>query len=1230
MNNIIDNYINNNIINNNLEEIEKYFIEELNNANINISNINKQPYFHLLDGFLNENKGDFMESSKNFISNFNPDIFNLINDQYYCEIGSEHHMTTLFIKKDNDEYCLFLINSGYGINNHYSININNEILYTPYYGIKLNINQLNDVIYMIIYILSDFKFDFTDTYIYQYDHLITIYNILNNRNYFNSLRISHNFINNVEDTEKIKYFKTLFQIEENKLEKNKNKYDKIYNFLKQYTRITNIQKYINFNEISENFTKLKEKVYDKLKLNENIIKKIIPHYHDENIYIYPQQSGSCSWFSVYWYIILKYLFNNDIDTITNFIIKITLYCYIYILNITLLLPKLVLNTRDKINNFIIYFLNIYHIMLNLNIITPNLYNELINKFNIINTYDIIEINNTDINMITNNKFLNNFFKIFNNNFFNNKTHKDIIINNNYKNVYTIMENMRNNVKYKNISDINLIHEEIINITLSNNYILNRFRAELLINNNVYHNQKTIIDFYLIDNKQDYLSEKQELFDTIIQNREYDIGLYYDIIYYINKKSDNIDVNIILEHIKLCRYIIYIYQILYYFYLELFIPYNEILKRFKTLNYGFNENDEKVIYIKNTLDQYYNNINKNMNEILLNILNIFFDIDIDNIEKYNYNYYSISLPKLNISNVSYFYNTSYSNIEIYNYKNIKENLKDVLIITDENIINIFNFDMYLLENPIYIYKNPINKYKSYNINILYYYHYYYLNKKEIKNKILEYLLEDYFSKKNILLSLKNISIILYNNDNKYYIYYINDYLMKINNGEKEKFIYTFINNYEIELTLTNRFIKSYKKYYDDNINEIKYMKYNDNTNYILNYYNINFLYVVEFNNNKFLYYDNYEIIIDTINKKINNNEIIDINTINEPFKYVIPLNCPFILYKNNNIYHITYIIDNLDMENFDLNLLGDTNDFKSMVKTFKINPNNNFFPILETLEDIEIFTKLCLNYGVNHLNILFIPYIKDTYNLYYFDENKLKLFDKNSMLNNLNSIEINYKYIIEIINNNINDDVNKIKNKFNINNEYYEKLNNKILNCKNKDEIINQINQIKDILEIEIENYYQYFNTINYNLKLNNIINSQYIYILKLYTFLKNLSETENIDLFCSKIKIYSEILNIRNYKLKHNFEFIFEFLFGSIINKEQIIKYNKIINDNYENLIVPDTTIQYGGNSFYKLHHFMMGKGKSSVITPLLILYYSIIENKEIIIIIPEHLKNQTEQTLSL
>ena len=75
---------------------------------------------------------------------------------------------------------------------------------------------------------------------------------------------------------------------------------------------------------------------------------------------------------------------------------------------------------------------------------------------------------------------------------------------------------------------------------------------------------------------------------------------------------------------------------------------------------------------------------------------------------------------------------------------------------------------------------------------------------------------------------------------------------------------------------------------------------------------------------------------------------------------------------------------------------------------------------------------------------------------------------------------------------------------------------------------------------------------------------------------------------------------------------------NSLIN----IKSELDLNSNHNNLETCE-------DNYYQLHHFMMGKGKSAIITPLLSLHLNIIKKKKTIyIIVPKHLVKQTESTL--
>ena len=135
----------------------------------------------------------------------------------------------------------------------------------------------------------------------------------------------------------------------------------------------------------------------------------------------------------------------------------------------------------------------------------------------------------------------------------------------------------------------------------------------------------------------------------------------------------------------------------------------------------------------------------------------------------------------------------------------------------------------------------------------------------------------------------------------------------------------------------------------------------------------------------------------------------------------------------------------------------------------------------------------------------------------------------------------------------------------------------------------------------------------------------------------------NMDLFKS-----------RKHKYEYFFEYFFEFIFG-IPTEEQFQIYKKItgnyddaVKNKYQKMIKStgtgtDTNTgrfklvrmnMYGGNMVsindapITIQHFMMGKGKSSVLTPLLTMYFVLNHNKTVYIVVPEHLKKQTMKTM--
>ncbi len=177
---------------------------------------------------------------------------------------------------------------------------------------------------------------------------------------------------------------------------------------------------------------------------------------------------------------------------------------------------------------------------------------------------------------------------------------------------------------------------------------------------------------------------------------------------------------------------------------------------------------------------------------------------------------------------------------------------------------------------------------------------------------------------------------------------------------------------------------------------------------------------------------------------------------------------------------------------------------------------------------------------------------------------------NPNIKNINLTTNDYKNILDILNNkfikyiNALHDLNYSFSKFKNIEKIYEnrELLFKIMECKNIIEIFNKIRKMKETHCYEI-------------LKLQDMLDTAIIY---------------------NGIRDISVV--------------IFEILFGSFVRNDQYELYNKIKNE----------------KEIYDVHQMLMGKGKSSVITPLLT-FHNIFFNQNIsnvLITIPSHLTKQT------
>ena len=242
-----------------------------------------------------------------------------------------------------------------------------------------------------------------------------------------------------------------------------------------------------------------------------------------------------------------------------------------------------------------------------------------------------------------------------------------------------------------------------------------------------------------------------------------------------------------------------------------------------------------------------------------------------------------------------------------------------------------------------------------------------------------------------------------------------------------------------------------------------------------------------------------------------------------------------------------------------------------------------------------------------------------------------------------------------------------------------KINKCMINDTNFDKYINHFISVLDIIDRNIKDFNtkykidELFNHKNYsmfynylqNIRLFNvlkIINKLLIDYKKYYERMKTLEQKKskrsgtlqklkkkveiNKLTFCNQIKIFNDIFNYKNYRFKYKFEAFFEFISGVELQNEQFKRYTDIINSfiEYEKITnkkpykkyglnkkeysQPQTIMNYeimsGGGFNYPLHHIMMSKGKSAILSPLLALHFVLIYDKVVYVIVPEHLEYAT------
>jgi len=600
---------------------------------------------------------------------------------------------------------------------------------------------------------------------------------------------------------------------------------------------------------------------------------------------------------------------------------------------------------------------------------------------------------------------------------------------------------------------------------------------------------------------------------------------------------------------------------------------------------------------------------------------------------------------------------YNFMKLYHYQEMKDFEKNLYFkfLVDEKIKNIFNFDLinktkesFEINNNKYLDNSPTFQ-NNLVSNQFFDENYFYVSNNDFGKK---YIYQK--NKKNIeelhgLKDLNNLTEnIYYEKTNKSYIIYINYsknilYSKEFFTKEKPEIIELKIENLNSKLNKLafilnlERFVKIENYYYFYSKNYQILIKYNLETDKII----INEEYILEnkpeknFMNNLFSYY--YNIFV-TENKEylflpINYNSKYK-NLIFENKKFIFPsfnsfsLDKIFILRFNDSF---TQILNNNTEELLSVlissSLIGDP--FLLSLVTKKI------LNLDLTIEINDILQNKYSN--LNKYNFLG-SYLGVVLKYYFTGDISILEFMKE---NNL-GLEISWNEEKEIDLENIKYDYKNINNFWSFitsrilieNLKYEDKKDDELekyiksnINCfriirySDFDEdltfLLNQMNKVfHDIKNYIISNFFIYYwenkSFITFfNENKDEIIRfNELNHLLKLYPKLLNSIDTKDLCFKLKDIVNYIEPNNLNLYYNKNLIEHLFEFLFGFIIQKDQ-----KVLLDN----ILENPRI---------IRQLLMGRGKTSVITPLIILNNLLNPKHKIktMLILPQHLMSQSEE----
>jgi hypothetical protein len=1184
-------------------------------------------FYHFLDGFINSDDGynnekviSFIQENKlvknhiNIINSYRYDsdesgyilyLINLSNienkhlrekniiiQEYkrvfnFCiiNINLDKHSTSIVIFIKNDKLYLLSVNSGDGIELHDKL----DEYYKPYSDIIIlcenittdslfidAIHKIYSIIYLIelhVYLNEQNK-DLNDDYFKFYDKI----------NYYEKINASFNVseLEIVNVNNKIYKFKDILELKTNKIKICKKPiflYKRYYDFFIKFINLIANDNEITFSAIVDltkyiNTTDLNVFLNDSIniKVNNRVIEKTIYKFTLTDLYILPQESGSCTWFAMYWPIIMYPIImyptmpdNHNYMLYVNNILHINYTCYKLIQDIF---------TNENIYNQLNYDYDYYVYMkilcdkfINLNILSPRIieqhtdfiynytHNFKYDKYEIIKSTDNLLFSYVDIQL--EDDIILSIYKLCkqDSNSKNQEASQTSI--NNLINIILKLYFFKKNCNYGETFFVTKEPEIPEEIDIDNNNwlfkLLIEFKETYNYNNNKYPSEiisyipiVLYIDKCFKLNKFN-LDNKEELFKFILFYNRF--LLFYRILYLFSSVISN-RANNYPDYVQYVNKILNLKFTTYKKNYEYILPADNFLF-YRIVNYD-NYNSK------------YSNIFSNTKEFNFYVLRKFFinqNYIIDNYEKFKIFLYKNPKYITNNANNTKLYNLSKAVnfikihiFDIFNNEEYRDNLLRYYLYQWSFMFNnkLTEIDNLLKILEVLLFKTRTEPYlKDYLIDI---------EKKE-KFNFSDYIIKN---KDNLIINrteylIKKSNLINYN----------------ITNNEGEDFItidndiYKFIN---INKTILNSIFNiNHNCYYlinnkyfinkDQNIEipidglEIELYKLDDN-------YNIKFIC-------NFIDYDNYII------KEIfyNDNKVIKYDDIIYPFKYIIPKNCFHMIYLNNNVYNIAFInnysYDDKSDEKL-YSLLVD-NIFEKNIYNFKINSNTQFY--IENTDNIKYFQILCSFYQINKYNILYIDFSEliendkkhylfyyNMYNIMDYDPSTIFIskIDTNNDLKYNNYNILNYNNQNSDLNIDLSYDKKKLINYLISNNDKsnlifksYQRLLYKIshfqLNIENVKGIQDKLKNIQQNITDQIKTYLEiiynfnfkelllhYNNLYNYllSIKVNNFINKL---LSKLEMCIENFDDQINLDNLYSLIKINNELFNTKKKMFQYNF-----------------------------------------------------------------------------------------------